>query len=60
MGDKKTFSRPWMDRIPSRDMREHLKKLNYKFTDLQLATMICKFLDLEWQEQRRQRMNYFI
>lgn len=52
MGDKKTFSRPWMDRIPSRDMREHLKKLNYKFTDLQLATMICKFLDLEWQEQR--------
>lgn len=36
MGDKKTFSRPWMDRIPSRDMREHLKKLNYKFTDLQL------------------------
>ena len=52
MGDKKVFSRPWMDKIPSRDMREHLKKLNYKFTDLQLATMICKFLDLEWQEQR--------
>lgn len=34
MGDKKTFSRPWMDRIPSRDMREHLEKLDYKFADL--------------------------
>ena len=52
MGDKKTFSRPWMDRIPPKDMREHLKKLDYKFTDLQLATIICKFLDLGWREQR--------
>lgn len=34
MGDKKTFSRLWMHRIPSRDMREHLEKLDYKFADL--------------------------